>query len=129
MKLMEIDSLTKQRFSSLITFQLVLFAKIVFSANTVLSVNTQIHTDDTLSNITAFHADSMGSNHVYTLSELNGKIAGNNLFYSFIHLKQCIIKFTAIHFVQWFSRIDNSLIRLNHCVSVSARAYRNPNNS
>jgi filamentous hemagglutinin family protein len=52
-------------------------------ANNAGAVNTQIQTDKTLQGITARNVDAPGNNQVYTLSEINGKTAGKNLFYSF----------------------------------------------
>lgn len=47
------------------------------------AVNTHIQTDGTLSGIAGFNINAPGSSHPYTLSEINGKLSGHNLFYSF----------------------------------------------
>jgi len=47
------------------------------------AMNTQIQTDSTLSGISAMAIDSQSGNQIYTLSEINGKTVGSNLFYSF----------------------------------------------
>ena len=45
--------------------------------------NTQILTDSSLSGIGGIEINATGSGQIYTLSELNGKLASDNLFYSF----------------------------------------------
>jgi filamentous hemagglutinin family protein len=55
----------------------------MFTLGTVGAVNTQIHTDNTLSGITALNINAPGASQMYTLSEINGKLSGHNLFYSF----------------------------------------------
>lgn len=47
------------------------------------AVNTQIQTDGTLSGIAELNINAPGSGHLYTLSEIHGKLSGHNLFYSF----------------------------------------------
>ena len=47
------------------------------------AINTQIQTDGSLSGIEGVDIHAVGSGQLYTLSELNGKLAGNNLYYSF----------------------------------------------
>jgi len=55
----------------------------VFVTSDSGAINTQLQTDSTLSGITALNVDVPGADQVYTLSEIHGKAAGNNLFYSF----------------------------------------------
>ena len=47
------------------------------------AVNTHIQTDGTLSGIADLNINAPGSGLPYTLSEINGKLSGHNLFYSF----------------------------------------------
>jgi filamentous hemagglutinin family protein len=73
----------KKPYCNSITF---LAACIIITAlltNNAEAVNTQIQTDKTLQGITALNVDAPGDNQVYTLSEIHGKTAGKNLFYSF----------------------------------------------
>ncbi|MDV6348653.1 filamentous hemagglutinin N-terminal domain-containing protein [Nitrosomonas sp. Is35] len=52
-------------------------------ASNAAAVNTHIQTDGSLSGIAEFNINAPGSSHPYTLSEINGKLSGHNLFYSF----------------------------------------------
>ena len=75
--------MTKLQFSKLKISLFTLIACNFIIINSVWAINTHINTDNSLTDITAFHTDLPGSNHIYTLSEINGKMVGNNLFYSF----------------------------------------------
>lgn len=55
----------------------------LFLTGNAAAVNTQIQTDGTLSGIAELNINAPGSGHLYTLSEINGKLSGHNLFYSF----------------------------------------------
>lgn len=52
-------------------------------AGNAAAVNTHIQTDGTLPGAAALNISAPGANHLYTLSEINGKLSGHNLFYSF----------------------------------------------
>ncbi|SDX37504.1 beta strand repeat-containing protein [Nitrosomonas oligotropha] len=58
-------------------------AAILLLAGNAAAVNTHIQTDGTLPGADALNINAPGSNHLYTLSEINGKLSGHNLFYSF----------------------------------------------
>ncbi|MBX3640458.1 MAG: filamentous hemagglutinin N-terminal domain-containing protein [Nitrosomonas sp.] len=66
---------------SKVIFQIVVVVGITFQATGIRALNTQILTDNTLSGVSTISIP--GVDHVYTLSEINGKTVGNNLFYSF----------------------------------------------
>jgi filamentous hemagglutinin family protein len=55
----------------------------LFWTGNAAAVNTHIQTDGTLSGIAELNIDAPGSGLPYTLSEINGKLSGHNLFYSF----------------------------------------------
>ncbi|MDO8333752.1 MAG: filamentous hemagglutinin N-terminal domain-containing protein [Nitrosomonas sp.] len=57
----------------------------IVPVNSVLATNTHIQTDNSLSGVTGLSVDATGSNHLYTLSEVNGQVSGGNLFFSFSH--------------------------------------------
>ncbi len=59
------------------------FVGIVLLAGNAAAVNTHIQTDGTLPGAAALNISAPGANHLYTLSEINGKLSGHNLFYSF----------------------------------------------
>jgi len=58
-------------------------ATILLLAGNAAAVNTHIQTDGTLPGADALNINTPGSGHPYTLSEINGKLSGHNLFYSF----------------------------------------------
>ncbi|TXI41504.1 MAG: filamentous hemagglutinin N-terminal domain-containing protein [Nitrosomonas sp.] len=64
-------------------FYVFLIAGIVLFGGTAMAANTHIQTDSTLSGIAGLNINTPGSGHPYTLSEINGKLSGHNLFYSF----------------------------------------------
>ena len=71
-----------QQFNRIIQIVATILATMV-PTSMVKAVNTQIQTDHTLSGIAELSVNAPGTNHIYTLSEINGKISGHNLFYSF----------------------------------------------
>lgn len=62
---------------------IILLACLICLSGNAMSVNTHIQTDNTLAGIDEFNINAPGSGQLHTLSEINGKVAGNNLFYSF----------------------------------------------
>lgn len=62
---------------------IILCVCLVFLSSNAIAVNTHIQTDDTLTGIDEFSINAPGSGQLHTLSEINGKIADDNLFYSF----------------------------------------------
>ena len=57
----------------------------IVPVNSVLATNTHIQTDNSLSGVIGLSVNATGSNHLYTLSEVNGQASGGNLFFSFSH--------------------------------------------
>ena len=64
-------------------FYVFLITGIVLLGGTAIAANTHIQTDGTLPGADALNINTPGSGHPYTLSEINGKLSGHNLFYSF----------------------------------------------
>ena len=64
-------------------FYVFLITGIVLFGGTAMAANTHIQTDSTLSGVAGLNINASGSGHPYTLSEINGKLSGHNLFYSF----------------------------------------------
>ncbi|UJP05903.1 MAG: filamentous hemagglutinin N-terminal domain-containing protein [Nitrosomonas sp.] len=62
---------------------IIISAWLICLSGNAIAVNTHIQTDNTLSGISEFNINAPGSEQCYTLSEINGAIAGDNLFYSF----------------------------------------------
>ena len=57
----------------------------IIPVTSVQATNTHIQTDNSLSGVTGLNVIATGSNHLYTLSEVNGQASGGNLFFSFSH--------------------------------------------
>lgn len=63
---------------------LILFAALTgITPVTANAINTHIQTDGTLSGISEVNINAIGNSQIYTLSEINGKLSGQNLFFSF----------------------------------------------